>query len=265
MNTQSTQNASSTLPNPADGKVYVVGIGPGALDLLAPRALAALQQAEVIIGYRTYLNLVEDCFNPRAEVISSAMMQEIDRCRKALELAETGRKVALVCGGDPGIYAMAGLVFELAQSQGNRCGIEIIPGIAALNACAAVLGAPLMHDFAAISLSDLMTPWELIEKRLTAAAVADFVTVLYNPKSKKRTSQIERAQEIFLQHRPASTPVGIVKAASRDDEHVELCTLADMLTIDIGMQSTLTIGNSQTFVWQNRMVTPRGYAKKYGL
>lgn len=247
------------------GVVLVTGIGPGALDLLAPKALAALQQADTIIGYRTYLELVESCFNPRAEVISSSMMQEIDRCRKALELAENGHDVALVCGGDPGIYAMAGLIFELAKNQGNSCAIEIIPGIAALNACAAVLGAPLMHDFAAISLSDLLTPWELIEKRLEAAAGADFVTVLYNPKSKKRTSQIERAQEIFLAHRSPDTPVGVVHAASRPDESVQLCTLASMLEADIGMQSTVTIGNSQTCTWQNRMITPRGYAGKYDI
>ncbi len=257
--------AQNTKRNKAAGRVRVVGIGPGALDLLAPRALAALQEAEAILGYRTYLELVESCFNPTAEVISSAMMQEIGRCRKALELAESGRDVALVCGGDPGIYAMAGLVFELAKKQGNTCAIEIIPGIAALNACAAVLGAPLMHDFAAISLSDLLTPWELIEKRLEAAAAADFVTVLYNPKSKKRTSQIERAQEIFLGHRAAATPVGVVHAASRSDESLQLCTLAEMLNAEIGMQSTVTIGNSQTFIWQNRMITPRGYAGKYEL
>lgn len=259
MTTQNTKN------NRPAGIIKVVGIGPGALDLLAPRALSALQQAEVIVGYRTYLDLVQSCFNAQAEVVSSAMMQEIDRCRQALELAEAGRNVALVCGGDPGIYAMAGLVFELAKNQDNTCAIEIIPGIAALNACAAVLGAPLMHDFAAISLSDLLTPWELIEKRLEAAAAADFVAVLYNPKSKKRTSQIERAQQIFLGHRAAETPVGIVHAASREDESVQLCTLANMLDADIGMQSTVTIGNSQSYIWQSRMVTPRGYAGKYEL
>ena len=183
--------------NTATGIVRVVGIGPGALDLLAPRALSALQQAEVIIGYRTYLELVESCFNPKAEVVSSAMMQEIDRCRKALELAQSGHDVALVCGGDPGIYAMAGLVFELAKNQNNTCAIEIIPGIAALNACAAVLGAPLMHDFAAISLSDLLTPWELIEKRLEAAAAADFVAVLYNPKSKNAPARLSAPRKFF--------------------------------------------------------------------
>lgn len=246
------------------GKLTVVGTGPGALDLMAPRARKALETAEVVIGYRTYLDLVQECFSPHSEVLSSAMMQEIDRCRKALELAESGRLVALVCGGDPGIYAMAGLVYELAASASSSVEIEIIPGIAALNACAAVLGAPLMHDFAAISLSDLMTEWEVIEKRLQAAAMADFVVVIYNPKSKRRTSQIERAREILLAHRAATTPVGIVNAASREQESLRISTLEHMLDEEIGMQTTLIVGNSQTFVQGERMITPRGYNRKYG-
>ena len=247
------------------GVLAVVGTGPGAADLMAPRARRALEQAETVVGYRTYLDLVRDCINPASEVISSSMMQEIDRCRKALELAESGRRVALVCGGDPGIYAMAGLVFELAQAMEASAKIEIIPGIAALNACAAVLGAPLMHDFAAISLSDLMTPWEVIERRLEAVAPADFVVVIYNPKSKKRTDQIVRAREILLAHRSPLTPVGIVNAAGREQESMRLTTLAAMLDEEIGMQTTVIVGNSQTFVWRDRMITPRGYSAKYGL
>ena len=248
-----------------NGSLVVVGIGPGAIDLMAPRARTALEQAEIVVGYRTYLDLVRDCLNPASEVISSSMMQEIDRCRKALELAEEGRRVALVCGGDPGIYAMAGLVFELAQSMNAKVPIDIIPGIAALNSCAAVLGAPLMHDFAAISLSDLMTPWEMIERRLEAVAPADFVVVIYNPRSKKRTDQIVRTREIMLTHRSPDTPVGIVSGATREHETVRLTTLANMLDEEIGMQTTVIIGNSQTFVWRDKMVTPRGYSKKYGL
>lgn len=247
------------------GTLAVVGLGPGATDLMAPRALKALQEAQVVVGYRTYLDLVRDCLNPQSEVLSSSMMQEIDRCRKALELAESGKKVALVCGGDPGIYAMAGLVFELARDSDTAVPIDIIPGIAALNACAAVLGAPLMHDFAAISLSDLMTPWEVIERRLQAVAPADFVVVIYNPKSKKRTDQIMRARDIMLEHRVPGTPVGIVSGAARPHETVRLTTLAAMLDEEIGMQSTVIVGNSQTFVWQGKMVTPRGYSAKYGL
>lgn len=247
------------------GSLVVAGLGPGAADLMAPRARQALEQAEIVVGYRTYLDLVRDCLNSASEVISSSMMQEIDRCRKALELAEQGRRVVLVCGGDPGIYAMAGLVFELAKSTDSSVPIDIIPGIAALNSCAAILGAPLMHDFAAISLSDLMTPWDVIERRLEAVAPADFVVVIYNPKSKKRTDQIVRAREIMLQHRSANTPVGIVSGATREHETVRLSTLGKMLNEEIGMQTTVIIGNSQTFIWRDKMITPRGYSKKYGL
>jgi precorrin-3B C17-methyltransferase len=249
----------------AKSGLVVVGIGPGHLDLLTPRARFALEQADVVAGYQTYLELIQDLLRPEQQQLSSAMMQELDRCRQALHLAEQGKKVALVCGGDPGIYAMAGLVYELAKEQGSTCPLEIIPGIAALNACAAVLGAPLMHDFASISLSDLLTPWPLIEQRLHAAALADFVTVLYNPKSKKRTRQIVRAQEIMLEHRCPTTPVGIVSGAARAHESVHLTTLARMHEGSIGMQTTVIIGNSQTFIFQDKMITPRGYAKKYGL
>ena len=255
----------TTAQDSSKGTLTVVGLGPGAIDLMAPRARTALETAEIVVGYRTYLDLVLDCLNPASEVISSSMMQEIDRCRKALELAEEGKRVALVCGGDPGIYAMAGLVFELAQSTDATVPIEIIPGIAALNSCAAILGAPLMHDFAAISLSDLMTPWELIERRIEAVAPADFVVVIYNPKSKKRTDQIVRTREIMLAHRSPDTPVGIVSGATREHETVRLTTLAKMLDEEIGMQTTVIIGNSQTFVWRDKMVTPRGYSRKYGL
>ena len=247
------------------GTLAVVGTGPGASDLVTPRARKAIENADVVVGYRTYLDLVTEFISPEQEVISSQMMQEIDRCRKALSLADSGKYVALVCGGDPGIYAMAGLVYELVKETGSTSNIDIIPGIAALNSCAAILGAPLMHDFAAISLSDLMTPWEVIEKRLEAAAMADFVTVIYNPKSKKRVTQIVRAREIMLQYRDPATPVGIVSGATRAHENVRLTTLADMLEQEIGMQTTVIIGNAATFVHGEKMITPRGYSNKYGL
>ena len=202
---------------------------------------------------------------PRKEIISSEMMKEVERGRQALELAEQGRVVALISGGDPGIYAMAGLVFELARERNSPAIIEVVPGIAALNACAARLGAPLMHDFAAISLSDLLTPWELIEKRLQAAAAADFVTVIYNPKSKRRTWQLGRATEIFLKERAPETPVGIVTAATRPNEKITLTTLAELGKCEIGMQSTVIIGNSQSYSWNNLLITPRGYGNKYSL
>ena len=223
-----------------------------------------LQNVDVIVGYKTYLDLIEE-FLPGKEIISSQMMKEVDRCRQALDSAESGKSVALVCGGDPGIYAMAGLVFEMVKEKEYGCKVEIIPGLAAINSCAARLGAPLMHDFAAISLSDLLTPWEIIEKRLQAAAMADFVTAIYNPKSKKRTEQITKAREIFLQHRSPETPVGIVTAATRENEKIAITTLEKMLENDIGMQSTLIIGNSQTFSWNDLIITPRGYTGKYDL
>jgi precorrin-3B C17-methyltransferase len=227
-------------------------------------ASEVLAKVDVIIGYKTYLELIPE-FLEGKEVVSSEMMKEVDRCRNALETATSGKLVALVSGGDPGIYAMAGLVFEMAKEGDYPCTIEIIPGLAAINSCAARLGAPLMHDFAAVSLSDLLTPWELIEKRLEAVAVADFVTAIYNPRSKRRTEQIVKAREIFLAHRDPKTPVGIVTAATRDNERIVITTLEEMLEQEIGMQSTVIIGNSQTYTWKDLMITPRGYGDKYQL
>lgn len=180
-----------------------------------------------------------------------------------LELAEKGKKVAIISGGDPGIYAMAGLIFELAAESNSSTEIEVIPGIAAVNGSAARLGAPLMHDFAAISLSDLLTPWEVIEKRLSAAAGADFVIALYNPKSKKRTQHIVKARELIMEHRSGKTPVGVVTACNRENEQVTVTNLDNLLDAEINMQSTVIIGNSKTFQWKNCMITPRGYADKY--
>ncbi|PIX89189.1 MAG: precorrin-3B C(17)-methyltransferase, partial [Nitrospirae bacterium CG_4_10_14_3_um_filter_44_29] len=221
--------------------------------------------------------------------VSTGMTQEIDRCKKAVELAISGRTVSIISGGDPGIYAMAGLVFEMLknETEKQRSGemetkeqhrtetspihrftdspiqVEVIPGVSALNACAARLGAPLMHDFASISLSDRLTPWEVIEKRLDAAAKSDFVIILYNPKSKGRAEHINKAREIILKYRKPETPVGIVKGAMREDEKIVIADLKNMLEHEIDMQTTVIIGNSQTFVWNNRMITPRGYEKKF--
>ncbi len=225
---------------------------------------AALRRAEVLVGYGPYLELIPDYLDGR-EVVRSEMMKEVERCRLALAMAADGRTVALVSGGDPGIYAMAGLVLEMAR-EGNHPGpIEIVPGLAALNSCAARLGAPLMHDFAAISLSDLLTPWEVIERRLQAAAMADFVTVIYNPKSKRRSEHIVRARDIFLAARAPETPVGIVTAATRAEETIVVTDLHRLLDHPITMQSTVLIGNSQTFSWNELMITPRGYQRKYRL
>ncbi|MEW6601576.1 MAG: precorrin-3B C(17)-methyltransferase [Nitrospirota bacterium] len=261
------------------GRVYVVGIGPGGPDHITPAATKAIKDADIIVGYKTYLDLIQDLITDK-EVMSSGMRQEVDRCAKAVELAQSGKTVAVICSGDPGIYAMAGLVFEVLSRQqsavsgqlndppltkGGQGGVivEIIPGIPALSACASRLGAPLMHDFASISLSDLLTPWELIEKRLEAAAYADFVIVIYNPKSKGRPDHIAKAREIILKHRSPDTPVGIVKGATRENETVAVTDLQNMLNQEIDMQSTVIIGNSNTFIWNDRMVTPRGYDRKY--
>ncbi len=280
------------LQNSKTPKLCIVGTGPGSLQHLTPMAKKAIEDADVIIGYKTYLDLIKPLL-PGKEVLSSGMMQEVDRCKKAIELASSGKAVALVSGGDPGIYGMAGLVFEMLRSQstehnppthpspsrgegkgggenldsgfwvlGSEIHIEVIPGITALNASAARLGAPLMHDFASISLSDLLTPWKVIEKRLDAAAMADFVIVLYNPKSRGRVEHINRARDIILRYRPPETPVGIVRAATRDDEGITITTLDKMLEHNIDMQSTVIIGNSKTFLFDRWMVTPRGYEKK---
>jgi len=222
--------------------------------------------SDAIVGYGTYLELIQDLTIDK-EVVSTGMTQEIDRCRKAIDLAAKGKTVAVISGGDPGIYAMAGLVLELLRTWNPGSGIqnpevEVIPGISALNACASRLGAPLMHDFASISLSDRLTQWETIEKRLDAAAMADFVVALYNPKSKGRAEQIKRARQIILRYRTPETPVGIVKAAMRDNESVIVTDLEHMLEHDIDMQTTVIIGNSKTLTWNKLMITPRGYEKK---
>lgn len=250
--------------NSNKGILYVVGAGPGSADYLTPAAKEAIETSSVIVGYRTYLDLISE-MTVGKEVLSSSMMQEVDRVKTAIEIAEDGKTVALVSGGDPGIYAMAGLVFDIASAQNSGVEIRIIAGIAALNSCAERLGAPLMHDFSCISLSDLLTPWELIEKRIEAAASADFVIVIYNPKSKKRTWQLKKACEIILKHREGSTPTGIVKSATRDNEKVLLTTLVELDPEDVDMQSTVIIGNSNTYVWRGNMVTPRGYSGKYQL
>lgn len=216
--------------------------------------------AEVIVGYTTYIDLIRDYIGNR-EIVSTGMTKEIDRCRKAVELASSGRRVAVISSGDPGVYGMAGLVLEIMEAKEllGVIAVEIIPGITSATASAAKLGAPLMHDFAVISLSDLLTPWDTIEQRLEAAARADFVIVLYNPASKKRTWQIEKAREIFLRHKPSATPVGIVKNAAREEENLIITNLQNMLTHPVDMLSTVIVGNRSTRRAGDFMITPRGY------
>lgn len=250
------------------GKIFIVGTGPGNLEHMTPAARTAILQSDVIVGYGTYLDLIKGLLRDK-EVVSTGMTHEADRCLKAVELAIDGKIVSVISGGDPGIYAMAGLVFELLRSQEGKGfsppAFEVIPGISALNAVAARLGAPLMHDFACISLSDRLTPWEEIEQRLAAAASADFVIVLYNPRSKGRAGHISRARKIVLKHRRPETVVGIVKGAMRENERIIVTDLENMQDSDLDMQTTVIIGNSKTFVWNHLMITPRGYEKKFDI
>jgi cobalt-precorrin 5A hydrolase/precorrin-3B C17-methyltransferase len=247
------------------GKIFVVGIGPGSADHLTPRAAKAIDEAEAIVGYGTYLDLIRDLIEGK-EIVSTGMAREIDRCRRAIGLSAEGRTVAVISGGDPGIFGMAGLVLELLKKDAGLLlslpEIEIVPGVSALNACAARLGAPLMHDFAVISLSDRLTPWPTIEARLETAAQGDFVIVLYNPKSKGRQDHIRKARDIIMAHRPPDTPVGIVRGAMRAGEIRILTDLLHMPFENIDMQTTVVVGNSRTMAWNGFIITPRGYEQK---
>ncbi len=250
------------------GKIMLVGLGPGNNDHLTARARAAIAEADTIIGYVTYIRLVADLVKGK-EVIKKSMTEELDRAIESLDRARQGKKVALISSGDAGVYGMAGPTFEVLFQAGwtpdSDIEVEIIPGASALNTCAALVGAPLTHDFCAISLSDLLTPWPTIARRLDAVAYADFVVALYNPKSGRRTQQIVEAQRLFLRHRDPKTPVAIVKSAYRPRQRIEFTTLDKMAEADIGMLSTVLIGNSNTFIKHGLMVTPRGYANKYAV
>lgn len=238
------------------GKVYVIGIGPGLPEYRSPASVEAIKSSDVIVGYKTYINLIEDLIETQ-EISSSGMRKEVDRCAHVLELAKGGKTVSLVSSGDAGVYGMAGIMLEMADDSVD---IEVVPGITAANAAAACLGAPLMHDYAVISLSDLLTDWELIKKRLHHASEGDFVIALYNPRSKGRQTQIVEAREIMMKSKDSSTPVGIVRNAKRDDQSVVVTTLEEMLNHEIDMFSMVIIGNKKSYIKDGKMVTPRGYA-----
>ncbi|MGM0901749.1 MAG: precorrin-3B C(17)-methyltransferase [Bacillota bacterium] len=250
------------------GKIFVVGFGPGGRDHMTKRAVDVLQQSDCIIGYKTYVELIEPFVTAKA-IISTGMTEEVSRAQEAVKLAEAGNLVSVISSGDSGVYGMAGLVYEVLIEKGwtedEGIAVEIVPGISAINSCASILGAPIMHDACTISLSDHLTPWTVIEKRIEAAGMADFVIALYNPKSGRRTRQIQEAQTILLKYRSPNTPVGLVKSAFRENQNVVLTTLADMLEHDIGMLTTVIIGNSSTFFYDNKIITPRGYQRKYTL
>ncbi len=236
----------------------MVGIGPGRRDDMSMRAVSAIKSSDLVVGYKLYLDLIEDII-PEKATFSSGMRKEIDRARKAVEEAAAGKTVSIISSGDAGVYGMAGLVLEVVSESKPDVDVEVIPGIPSSNASAALLGAPIMHDHVVISLSDLLTSWETIEKRLELAAEGDFVIAIYNPKSKSRDWQIKKAVEIFLKHKAPSTCVGIVRNATRDDENIIVTTLDKMLEHDIDMKTMVIIGNSTTFVFDGFMITRRGY------
>ncbi|MBM6801369.1 precorrin-3B C(17)-methyltransferase [Mediterraneibacter glycyrrhizinilyticus] len=238
-------------------KIYVTGLGPGAADQMTIRARKVLEKCPVIIGYTVYIDLIREEF-PDKTFLSTPMRKEADRCRMAFAEAQKGQDVAMVCSGDAGVYGMAGLICEVGKDYPD-VGIEIVPGITAASGGAAVLGAPLMHDFAVISLSDLLTPWDKIEKRIRAAAEADFVLCIYNPSSKKRADYLRKACEMILEYRNPETVCGIVRNIGRDGETYEILSLEQLRDTQVDMFTTVFIGNSNTMELNGRMVTPRGY------
>lgn len=238
------------------GKIYVVGIGPGNKDNMTFKAYKTIENADVIIGHKTYISLVEKIF-PNKRMVKSAMKKEVERCEETLKLAQEGNIVALISSGDSGVYGMAGIMLEVATDF--DIDVEIIPGVTSANASASVVGAPIMHDHATISLSNLLTDWELIKERIALASKGDFVISLYNPKSNGRPELINEAVEIMLKYKKKETPVAIVRNTGRDGENYDITTLEKMLNFEINMFSTVIIGNSKTFVKNGKMITPRGY------
>jgi len=248
------------------GHLYIVGIGPGNGEHLTPAALEAISKAELVVGYSTYIKLVLHLIKDK-KIIRTGMTEEIGRARSAVEHARDGHRVTLISSGDAGVYGMCGLVFEVLKDmkwkKGDSPELHIVPGITAMNSCASLVGAPLVHDFCTISLSDLLTPWPVIEKRIDAAASSDFVIGLYNPKSGRRTKQIVIAKEVISKYRAPETPVAIVKSGYRKMQNIVMSDLANFLDYEIGMLTTVIIGNTNTFMFEGYMVTPRGYTNKY--
>lgn len=240
-------------------KLYVVGIGPGAYEKMTIQAQEVLEQCDTIVGYTVYVDLLRDYF-PQAEFVTTPMMREVERCKHALEICASGKQVAMVCSGDAGIYGMAGLVLELAVDY--KVEVEIVAGVTAASGGSAILGAPLMHDFCVISLSDLLTPWEKIEKRLLLSAQADLVQCLYNPSSKKRADYLEKAVKLCLTAKSPETICGIARKIGRVGESYEIMTLGELQKAKVDMFSTVFIGNEETRIVDGKMVTPRGYSKK---
>ncbi len=239
------------------GKLYVVGIGPGAYEDMTIRAVKALEESQVIVGYTVYVDLVREHF-PGKEILSTPMRREQERCQLAINEAKKGKTVAMVCSGDSGVYGMSGLILEMAETDAEL-EIQVIPGVTAALSGGALLGAPLGHDFTVISLSDLLTPMELIEERLRRSAQADMILCIYNPASKKRADYLKRACEIVMEYKSPETVCGFVKNISREEEDVEILSLEQLSEAQVDMFTTVYIGNSMTKEIRGRMVTPRGY------
>jgi len=237
--------------------IFVVGIGPGAYEKMTIEAADALRNCDVIIGYTVYVDLVKEHFEGK-EFLTTPMRKEVERCRLAFETAAEGKQVAMICSGDAGVYGMAGLMYELSEEWPD-IEIKVIPGVTAATGGAAVLGAPLIHDFALISLSDLLTPWEKIEKRIRGAAMADFVICLYNPSSRKRADYLKKACEYILEYQSPDTVCGYVRNIGREGEDAHILTLSELKDTEVDMFTTVYIGNSQTRNVDGKMVTPRGY------
>lgn len=252
------------------GKLYIVGVGPGSHDHMTFRAKEVIEESDTIVGYDTYVTLVEDLIKGK-DVYRYAMTQEVERAKQCIDLAQEGKIVSLVSSGDPGIYGMAGLIYETLAEAGwdpkTGLQVEIIPGVSALNSCASLVGSPLMTDFAVVSMSDLLVPWEIITKRVEAAAQGDYVIVIYNPSSKKRIHQLQDTRKILLKYRKPDTPVAIIKGAFRESQTIVMTNLETMEehADKLGMISTVIIGNSSTYNFKNLMINPRGYTSKYNL
>jgi precorrin-3B C17-methyltransferase len=252
------------------GKLYIVGVGPGSHHHMTFRAKEVIEESNTIVGYDTYVSLVEDLIKGK-DVYRYAMTQEVERAKQCIDLAQEGKIVSLVSSGDPGIYGMAGLIYETLAEAGwdpkTGLQVEIIPGVSALNSCAALVGSPLMTDFAVVSMSDLLVPWEIITKRVEAAAQGDYVIVIYNPSSKKRIHQLQDTRKLLLKYRKPNTPVAIIKGAFRDSQSIVMTDLENMEkhADKLGMISTVIIGNSSTYNFKNLMINPRGYTSKYNL
>lgn len=252
------------------GKLYIVGVGPGSHDHMTFRAKEVIEESDTIVGYDTYVTLVEDLIRGK-DVYRYAMTQEVERAKQCIDLAQEGKVVSLVSSGDPGIYGMAGLIYETLAEAGwdpeTGLQVEIIPGVSALNSCASLVGSPLMTDFAVVSMSDLLVPWEIITKRVEAAAQGDYVIVIYNPSSKKRIHQLQDTRKLLLKYRKPGTPVAIIKGAFRESQTIVMTNLENMEehADKLGMISTVIIGNSSTYNFKNLMINPRGYTSKYNL